>query len=73
MPGSTWARGPAKVVLKDPFFWGTTTGAAAATFDILKEPFRLLMIRPIKETAAPTTSNLIVVQNWFEELKRLVP
>jgi hypothetical protein len=32
------------------------------------------MIKPVgspEQTAAPTS--LIVVQNWFEELKRLVP
>ena len=72
-PGSTWAPGPAKVVLKDPYFWGTTAGAAAATFDISSDARRFLMIRPIKESEAPATANLIVVQNWFEELKRLVP
>ena len=73
-PGSaTWAPDPAKVVLKVPYFWGTTAGAAAATFDISPDGQRLLMIRPIKESEASGTTNLIVVQNWFEELKRLVP
>ncbi len=72
-PGTTWAPGPAKVVLKAPYFWGTTAGAAAATFDISPDGLRLLMIRPIKEPETPGSSNLIVVQNWFEELKRLVP
>jgi len=72
-PGSAWVRGPAQVVLKDPYFWGTVTGSAAATYDISKDPFRFLMIRPVKESAGPASPNLIVVQNWFEELKRLVP
>jgi serine/threonine-protein kinase len=35
---------------------------------------RFMMIRPTAtETAEGLTSSLIVVQNWFEELKRLVP
>jgi len=72
-PGSDWAPGPAKVVFKDPYFWGTVAGAAAATFDISPDGQRFLMIRPIKDAEVSTTSNLIVVQNWFEELKRLVP
>jgi len=72
-PNPVWSPGPAKVVLKDPYFWGTTAGAAAATFDISLDDKRLLMIRPIKESEAPGPSKLIVVQNWFEELKRLVP
>ena len=35
---------------------------------------RFLIIRSDQaETGGGTASNLIVVQNWFEELKRLVP
>ena len=33
---------------------------------------RFLMLREIEETAK-TASRLVVVLNWFEELKRLVP
>ena len=37
---------------------------------------RFVMIRQGEDgdaEAAPTNSTLIVVENWFEELKRLVP
>ncbi|HLQ76715.1 MAG TPA: protein kinase [Terriglobia bacterium] len=71
--GPAWTPGPAKIVLKDPYFWGTLAGAAAATFDISSDGLRLLMIRPTKESNASGSTNLIVAQNWFEELKRLVP
>jgi hypothetical protein len=30
-------------------------------------------IEPAKEASAPTQDGLVIVQNWFEELKRLVP
>jgi hypothetical protein len=34
---------------------------------------RFLMIRSGQEAVAGTATNLIFVQNWLEELKRLVP
>ena len=73
-PGAAWAPGPATVVFKEPYFWGTTAGAAAATFDISPDARRLLMIRPVRDPEAQAqSSNLVVVQNWFQELERLVP
>ena len=49
-------------------------GAAGRTYDVSSDGQRFLMVKPVgslEQTAAP--SSLIVVQNWFEELKRLVP
>lgn len=60
-PGATWSPGPAKVVLKDPYFWGTTAGAAAAAFDISPDGRRLLMIRPVKNADAPEPPSSIIV------------
>ena len=34
---------------------------------------RFLIIRTGQEAVAGTATNLIFVQNWFEELKRMVP
>ena len=34
---------------------------------------RFLIIRSGQEAGAGTATNLIFVQNWLEELKRLVP
>jgi hypothetical protein len=42
------------------------------TFDVAPDGRRFLMIKEGGgDEAAP--QNLVVVQNWFEELKRLVP
>ena len=56
------------------------TGAAASGGDILlflgddmAPDGRFFIIRPQEETGGAAVSNMIVVQNWFEELKRLVP
>jgi hypothetical protein len=46
---------------------------AAATFDVSSER-RFLLIRPITSAdQVPSPQGIVVVQNWFEELKRLVP
>ena len=47
--------------------------ASARTYDVSPDGRRFLMIKPVgpEQTAAPTS--IIVLQNWHEELKRLVP
>jgi eukaryotic-like serine/threonine-protein kinase len=40
-------------------------------YDVSPDGQRFLMLEPMEQTAALT--QIVVVQNWFEELKRLVP
>jgi len=40
-------------------------------YDVSPDGQRFLMVKPTVQTAAPT--QIVVVQNWFDELKRLVP
>jgi hypothetical protein len=48
------------------------TGTTGRTFDIAPDGQRFLMLKQDgANEAAP--QNLVVVQNWTEELKRLVP
>ncbi len=58
-------------VVLDGRLIGTNTGR---TYDVSRDGQRFLMI---KESAGGTESapppSLVVVQNWLEELKRLVP
>jgi len=51
----------------------TFATVAGRTYDVSPDGQRFLMLKPgdTDSTAAPTS--LVVVQNWFEELKRLVP
>ena len=45
-----------------------------ANYDISPDGQRFLMLEPAEQTEQqPTPSQIIVVENWFEELKRLVP
>jgi hypothetical protein len=59
--------------LEGPYF--NTLPSAAPTYDVSLDAKRFLMIKAVgggpAQTATPV--NLIVVQNWFEELKRLAP
>ena len=50
-------------------------GMSARAYDISKDGQRFLMIKEVQGTAEAPTSlmNMVVVLNWFEELKRLVP
>ena len=45
-------------------------GNSGPSYDISPDGSRFLMI---KESTGPPLTEIIVVQNWFEELKRLVP
>lgn len=67
-PAPSWRSStPARILQGQYFFL-----APGRTFDIAADGRRFLMIKQGGATeAAP--QNLVVVQNWFEELKRLVP
>jgi serine/threonine-protein kinase len=70
--GSAFRAGNPTRLFEGPYF--TFAVQASRTYDVSPDGRRFLMIKPVgspEQTAAPTS--LIVVQNWFEELKRLVP
>ena len=71
--GATWSAGWPTRLFEGPYFFGDA-GNSARTYDVSPDGKRFLMIKPVggfDQTAAP--ASLVVVQNWFEELKRLVP
>lgn len=51
---------------------GFISGAPQSWFDVTADGQRFLMLRPV-EASSSTTPQLVLVQNWFEELTRLVP
>jgi serine/threonine-protein kinase len=71
-PGSTWVpTAPTKLFEAR---YGAARNQNGRTYDISPDGKRFLMIKPVggaDQTAGPTS--LVVVQNWREELKRLVP
>jgi len=55
-----------------PLFQGSYYALQAGrTYDVAPDGKRFLMIKEASLTKTPV--QLLVVQNWFEELKRLVP
>ncbi len=50
------------------------TGSPRPQYDVSADGQRFLMLAPTAGTdAALARPRIVVVQNWFEELKRLVP
>jgi len=61
----TFERGPATVIFSDTCYLGT-----GQTWDVSPDGQRFLMVKPDEDLREP---RLVVVPNWTEELKRLVP
>jgi len=70
--GVSWSAGTPARILKRRYYGGGLNNAPRA-YDVSRDGKQFLMIKPasIDQTAAPTS--MIVVENWFDELKRLVP
>jgi len=72
-PGSTWSAGtPEK--LFDATKYAIGTNNPYLNYDVAKDG-RFLMVKPTRDSITDTEApaSLVVEQNWFEELKRLVP
>ena len=50
-----------------------STGGNGRTYDISPDGERFLMIQEVESDDEASSTELILVQNWFDELKRLVP
>jgi eukaryotic-like serine/threonine-protein kinase len=64
----TFAPGPVVKVFDNANYLGGGTHASGRTYDLSLDGKRFLMVKQQEATPA-----LVVVLNWFEELKRLVP
>jgi serine/threonine-protein kinase len=67
--GQAWRSGTPTRVFQGRYLFAT---AGQRAFDIAPDGRRFLMIKNSDPTARPQAS-IVVVQSWFEELKRLVP
>ena len=71
--GTTWTAGRPTVLLEGQYFFLGGVGLSR-TYDVSRDGKRFLMIKEngdVGQAVAPAA--IVVVQNWFEELKRLVP
>ncbi len=71
--GPTWTASVPTMLLKQSLFVSSPGATVGRTYDVSADGQRFLMIKQgtSEQTAAPP--QIIVVQNWVEELKRLVP
>jgi serine/threonine-protein kinase len=69
-PGPKWTATAPTKLFEGPY--GAAANQAGRTYDIAADGSRFLMIKPVADPTALPMS-LVVVQNWHEELKRLVP
>ena len=71
--GAMWKAGVPARLLDNSHLWVLTT-FAGRSYDVSPDGQRFLAMKPAGGAEpAPTPSTLVVVQNWTEELKRLVP
>ena len=70
-PGPTFVNGNPKRVLEGDYLGG---GQMGRTYDVSVDAQRFLMIKGVAPAdAAAAPPQIVVVQHWVEELKRLVP
>ena len=76
-PGPTWAAGNPTKLFAGRYFYNDGAGAAGEgrTYDVSPDSRRFLMIKAAgaQDGQAGPPPSLVVIQNWGEELKRLVP
>ena len=72
--GSSWsATAPTKLFEGPYFFGGAVTNAAGRTYDVSNDGrFIRIKLPAVTDQIAPNRS-VVIVKNWFDELKRLVP
>jgi serine/threonine-protein kinase len=66
--GGKFSVSPPRKVFEGPY--ATLTRASGRTYDVSPDGRRFLVVKP---PANQPKSQIVVVQNWFEELRRLVP
>jgi serine/threonine-protein kinase len=72
--GSTFARGTPEKLFEAPYLVRTPGAPLGRMYDVSLDSQRFLMIKqPSESDERPPSPRIILVQNWFEELKRLVP
>ena len=73
--GATFERGTPEKVFDGPYLFRQPGQMLGRMYDVSADGQRFLMIKETSggATGAPTSARIILVQNWFEELKRLVP
>jgi Tol biopolymer transport system component len=74
LPGATLATGEPSRLFAGTYFNGLTVLSRGGTYDVAPDGRRFLMLKQGDSAEQPVEPpTVIVVKNWMEELKRLVP
>ena len=68
--GTTWSASVPRKVLEPRYFLQV---GGSRNYDVSPDGKRFLMIKSAEAPSASPSQTLVVVQNWFDELERLVP
>ena len=70
---TSWTATAPEQVVKRGYFLGPTNGTAGRSYDISPDGKRFLMIKEMPSDQIAASPQIVVVQHFDEELKRLVP
>jgi hypothetical protein len=74
---ATWMAGSPTKLFAGQFFYNASPGARGEgrTYDVAPDSQRFLMVKDSSKNVSSDVPRprFVVVENWFEELKRLVP
>jgi Tol biopolymer transport system component/tRNA A-37 threonylcarbamoyl transferase component Bud32 len=70
--GQAWRAGTPVKLFENTYAWALS-GVTGRSYDISADGKRFLAIKQVSAGQTGAPSNLIVVQNWFEELKQKAP
>lgn len=65
--------GPPVQVLPTAYYSGNTVLSRAGTYDVASDGRRFLMLKDVYDANAARRTQIVVVRNWIEELRRVVP
>jgi eukaryotic-like serine/threonine-protein kinase len=72
-PGRRWTAGMPTKIIESAYFGGMSN-SSPRTYDVSPDGQRFLMLKRTTSQDPPATpARIVIVQNWMEELKRLVP
>jgi hypothetical protein len=66
----SFAAGKPRMLFERPY---QPPPATFPNYDVSPDGQRFLMLKPSEETSSASLTQMVVVQNWFEELKQKVP
>ncbi len=72
-PGAVWKSGTPATIIDGKYFYGSPEGVFGRTYDASSDGSRFLMLKQAGDSARNVPPQVVIVQNWLEELKQRVP